>query len=520
MNRQALVSRRAYLKGSTVAMLSAAGIARSGAAAATAQVKTDAAAGQSPKQPARQDLIDIGSARQLFCDERFIDAPERISIAMNPPAKLGPVLKPDRPWEDFRLTSYFTVVDDGKLARMYYSCFSHDQWNTPGAWDKHAYLCYAESTDGLHWDKPELGLVEFEGSKRNNILMPRIVDGTVFVDPTAPPQQRYKMLHTIGPHGVGLFVSCSADGIRFTTPDKPVSPWRPDSQQNAFYDQRLNKYVAYLRARPDMGLQPKGRSVARVEIDQIDQPWAGLTPQIVFAADDQDPDDVDFYTNACVKYPWGADAYFMFPATYHHFPKEYGNDGLLDSAAAFSRDGIVWQRPDRRPYVPLGMTDDWDAAFIMMGVGLVRRGKRIYQYYNGTDLSHGGTRKESKNVSKDRRRWGWMAAVQQRLDGFYCAQAAYEGGQFITPPIRFQGSRLVLNIDTSAAGSARVAITDASGAPIEGFAIDDCDKIMANDTDYEVSWRSRRDVSSLSGQPIRLRFQMRCARLYAMQFVT
>jgi hypothetical protein len=208
--------------------------------------------------------------------------------------------------------------------------------------------------------------------------MRSVVDGTVFIDPAAPPERRYKLLSTVGPHRGGLRVSYSEDGTRFTMPAEPVSPWNPDSQQNAFWDRRLQKYAAYLRGRPDMGLAVKNRLVARVEMDDIEKPWPA-TAQIVLATDEHDPPDVDFYTNACVQYPWAADAYFMFPAPYHHYPPHMGNDGLLDVSLAVSRDGVTWQRPDRRPYVSMGLREEWDALFVMMGVGMVRRGPKIYR---------------------------------------------------------------------------------------------------------------------------------------------
>src|SRR5262245_27056308 len=37
-----------------------------------------------------------------------------------------------------------------------------------GQWTQ--YLCYATSKDGITWEKPDLGLVEFGGSKKNNII--------------------------------------------------------------------------------------------------------------------------------------------------------------------------------------------------------------------------------------------------------------------------------------------------------------------------------------------------------------
>jgi hypothetical protein len=462
--------------------------------------------------------IDVGSGKQLFFDDTFIAASEGVRIVMNPAIKKGPVLEPDRPWEDFRLTSYFTVLQDGALCRMYYSCFSKDQWHTPDSWEKHAYLCYAESRDGVHWTKPDLGIVEFEGSTANNILMRSVVDGTVFIDPTAPTARRYKLLHTVGPHKGGLRVSYSGDGIHFTTPDAPVSPWTPDSQQNAFWDARLQQHVAYLRGRPDMGLDVPNRLVVRVAMDDIEQPWE-VTPKIVFRSDEQDPPEVDYYTNACVKYPWADDAYFMFPAAYHHYPPEMGNDGLLDTSIAASRDGVTWVRPDRRPYVSMGEANEWDASFVMMGVGLARFGSHLYQYYNGVDLSHGGTRGMADAEREKWRRWSKMGLVVQRLDGYFSADAAYTGGWLETPPLVFDGDRLELNINTTAAGSAYVALLEEDGGPIPGYTLDEADKIMMNDVDHVVTWRCSDDVAALAGRPIRIRLRMRSAKLYAFQFV-
>ena len=176
-----------------------------------------------PAQP-----LKVGSAKQLLFDERFMAESENVKIVMNQPKKLGPVLKPDKRWEDFRFTSYFTVLQEGDLCRMYYSCFSEDQWNydeVEGTWRDYAVLCYAESDDGIHWRNPNLGIVEYNGSKDNNILARSIVDGTVFIDPKDVPERRYKLLHTVGAHEGGLRISSSADGIHFKVSEKPVGPW-------------------------------------------------------------------------------------------------------------------------------------------------------------------------------------------------------------------------------------------------------------------------------------------------------
>jgi hypothetical protein len=196
-----------------------------------------------------------------------------------------------------------------------------------------------------------------------------------------------------------------------------------------------------------------------------------------------------------------------------------GNDGLLDVSIAASRDGTAWARPDRRPYVPLGLRGEWDACFIMVGVGLVRRGDAIYQYYNGVDLTHGGTRGMSEEQRSAWRRWSKVGRVVQRLDGFFSADADYEGGWFETPPLVFAGNRLALNIDTSSAGTARVGILDLDGAPVPARSVGECDEIMANATEQVVTWKGKPDVGAAAGRPVRLRFELRSAKLYAFQFL-
>src|SRR5262249_20467554 len=152
----------------------------------------------------------------------------------------------------------------------------------------------------------------------------------------------------------------------------------------------------------------------------------------------------------------------------------------------------------------------WDAMFAMMGVGMFRSHDRILQYYSGVDFGHGGTRKESRfsKQAENRRRWGTIGAVQQRLDGFFSMDAEYAGGTLTTVPIVFSGHQLEINVNTSSAGSAQVELQRADGTVIDGYALEDCDPVMSNDAHCRVTWHGNSDVSALSDRPIRVRFQM------------
>lgn len=147
-----------------------------------------------------------------------------------------------------------------------------------------------------------------------------------------------------------------------------------------------------------------------------------------------------------------------------------------------------------------------------MAIGMLRVGDEIWMYYTGFDFTHGAYTPESRHK-------GVISRLVQRMDGFVSADAAYEGGELTTVPIRFSGSHLFLNIDTGALGFARVEIQDGRGRPLPGFRADDCKRINGNFIRHEVHWNGKSDVGSLSGQVVRLRFVMRSTKLYSYQFM-
>jgi hypothetical protein len=113
-----------------------------------------------------------------------------------------------------------------------------------------------------------------------------------------------------------------------------------------------------------------------------------------------------------------------------------------------------------------------------------------------------------------------------RLDGFVSVNAAYKGGELVTRPITFSGkpkgahpaTELIINYSTSAAGSIRVELQDGEGKVIPGYDLQSCPEIYGDEIERSVAWKGGSDVSSLSGRPVRLRFVMKDADLYSIQF--
>jgi len=490
----------------------------------------------------------IGSRKQLFIDGRFIEQSEGVNLRMNPPVKHGAVLLGTNSWENGIVTGAGTVIEDGGRFRVWYTaCPASGHPLAPFR------LCYAESTDGIQWVKPNLGLYEWEGSKANNIIMDSNIEngGGVFLDPKAPASQRYKLLARLSeqslakpghdpqvgnaPNGTGMYVYTSPDGLHWELQPTRVFPFNPDTVNMALYDDRTDKYLAFVRTW--IGDQ---RRVGVVEISDIMKPWPydkKAPPRELgahkfarnitvpsreipdaYGVDERDPPDTDHYTSAVVKYPWAQDVYLMFPSPYRHFPEppvsKYRNDGLLDIQLAVSRDGRKFHAASRFPYIELGMPNERDRGSLYMYIGMLRRGNEIYQYYGGNDWSHGAY----EGLPEMRNRGGMMM-TRQRLDGFVSVEAGEGGGSFVTPEVIFTGGKLALNFNASALGQVLIEMRNAAGQPIEGFSFNDCDPLGGNDVAKVVTWRQgKADVSALSGKPVRVAFKLRTAKLYAFQF--
>ena len=465
-------------------------------------------------------VIDVGDRTQLFIDSRFIAESNNIALRMNPPVKAGPAIVPDRPWESGEIGFCVSVVQYEGEYKMWY--LAQDK-------AKAFCQCFARSQDGRTWEKPELGLIEYQGSKSNNIVLTGAVETTVFLDPVAPPEQRFKAVSAMywpDPQKAGLYIWTSPDGLHWTQPPTRVFPLLPDTANQAFYDTRLKKYVANIRVWDPL------RKIGRVEMDNILEPWpftqlekpfyiwgADKIPvpsrevPIMFSYDEKDPPQSDHYNAACIQYPWADDAYFMFPSRYRHFPEppvgKWGNDGLLDIQMAVSRDGANWTRLSREPYVPMGLEGAVDSGQMYMAVGILRNGDTLYQYYGGFKSTHGQPGVEGS---------GSIHRLDQRLDGFTFVDTPLEGETFTTPAITFSGRRLLLNMDGSAAGTGKAALLDADGNEIPGFTLGECDEFGGNALSREATWKGNSDLSTWAGKPVRLKFTLKAMKLFSFRF--
>ncbi|MBN2853656.1 MAG: hypothetical protein JXQ23_13050 [Clostridia bacterium] len=511
----------------------------------------------------RKDMINVKCERQLFIDERFIEKSDQIRRKVNKPVKTGELIISHVNSPHQRVGGYNSVIFDEGIYKLYYG---ETLYREDGV---HSYICYATSTDGIHFSKPVLDLApEFEDQSNNIILgfgaggvEQGLGDGgcMVFIDEN-DSKNKYKLLarHALK-RPMGLY--SSNDGIHFHYEKETVlddgrfdqknqgviKGFHLDSQNIIFYDDRIKKYVAYVRRNYEIAGQH--RTIARGESIDLDQFPMIEDMAVVMRADENDPsvfyDEfnissqiIDFYTNATIKYPYAEDTYFMFPGVYlkyGEYIREFEgakpmNAGPIDLTFASSRDGVHWERYERESFVDLGFKDDFDAYSLYMVHGIVPgRDNDLYMYYMGSDIIHGYARgdkhekRENAILEKagveSRTNTSAISRLTIRRDGFVSIKGSYKGGYIRTPLLSFTGNKLLLNINTSAAGRAKVGFLDENDYPIAGFSINDCDLIhTTNDINKVVTFNNSSDLSLLENTPVKLYIELAGTELFAFQF--
>jgi len=479
----------------------------------------------------KTNAIDIGSRRELFVDDSLIDTIERARRVLHHPVRREIALVRNKPWEG-NTSGYTTVFQDGDLYRMYYR--GTDTVYTQGkvTMPHREVTCYAESRDGITWTRPELGLVEFQGSKKNNIIWDGIGSHcfTPFKDTRddCPPDARYKAISRGRPQAKkGLYVFKSSDGIHWKViRDEPViTRGAFDSQNLTFWDATRGEYRCYLRDfRRDR--KPGGRDI-RTCTSKDFVSWS--EPEFLKYSPGRTS---QLYTNGVVPYHRAPHIFVGFPTRYvdHGWAestKRLPQRAYRELVASSSRrsgtaftDGMFMSSRDGLHF------DLWPESFIRPGV------QRPGSWFYGDNYQNWGiveTRSHLDGAPDELSIYVSEAGRQKngnrlrrhtlRIDGFVSVNAPLSGGEFLTKPLRFAGSQLEINFSTSAAGSVRVELQDARGKPIPGFALADCHLQFGDELERMVTWKSGKDVSKLAGKPVRLRFELRDADLYAFQFV-
>ena len=492
----------------------------------TAVVMTAAPVRRSQSED-RQAVIDVGSRKQLFIDERFIESSSGVELVMHSPSRDGQVLvEADQPWEaGGRIAVYSSVLREAGKTRLWYDLLVP---TGEGPYDHQRRVCYAESEDGLHFEKPSLGLHEVNGSTANNVVLPGVIGGcAVWIDPQAEPEHRYKTQSKIYPSGQFHMYS-SPDGLRWTKFARlEPGPGGWDTQSIVFWDPAIERYALFTRFwTHDDDRDRRYRTVRRMESDDLrnwDTQTIVMRPDEIDLATHETPTaqpPVDYYGADVFRYGDADDVYIMLAQAFWHWqerpPVKGRGPSAFDVRLAVSRDGREFQRVgSRRAFMPLGPAGGFDSRYVWALPDPVRMGDQLWIYYVGSNTDHDGV----TDPAADGQHLTGISRAVLRLDGFVSADAGYAGGQVTTPPIRFAGDALELNVDTGGGGSVLVEILDEAGEPLDGYSQAEAEPVVGNSVGMQVAWQDGGDLSDLTGKTVKLRFHMQDCSLYAFQFV-
>jgi len=495
------------------------------------------ALGDEPSRPpylaAPPDVVPIDVGRQLFVDD-FLVAASTLERTFHRPEYFAgnPVLAPDRPWES-RLAGAV-----GSDAGPFAAPFSDGVWYDPQdrvfkMWYVASYqggmTCHATSRDGIHWEKPALGVVAAdrdstpEASPSNIVLSRRRDSSTVWLDPQPrDPGERFKMAMT-DKDGTPFTLFRSPDGIHWT---KMADGPKVGDRSTFFYNPFRRRWVFSLRGyTPDLG-----RCRRYWETEDFFAFSADSSPRVrpvLWTAadrDDQRRDDLqvkpELYNLDCVAYESLIVGLFTIlqgdyrkaktlPTEAARQRRDAGRPKQNVVCVGFSRDGFHWDRPDRRPFMPVSeRAGDWNWGSVQSTApGFLIVDDQLWFYVSGrAGLAYPGSGSHDAAAT--------TGLARLRRDGFASMDARDQAGELTTRPVRFRGGHLFVNLDAPE-GELRVEVLDRDGRPIPGLDLARCRPVTGDSTRSRVTWEGAAELAEVADQPVRFRFHLTRGRLYS-----
>ncbi len=432
---------------------------------------------------AAEEVVDIGSRLELFVDDEIVlERDSGISRCVVQPEPREVVFTMDRPWEG-NTSGCFAVFQSGSVYRMIYRGWQHDEKKKPV---RPEVTCLAESTDGIHWQRPSLGLFEFNGSTQNNIVWqgPESHNFTFFVDtcPRTPPDMRYRAL---GGVWTGLTALVSPDAVhwRRLQAEPVITNGTFDSQNLAFWDSHRQEYRAYWRYFDENEIRSIRTAVSRDFIhwsQEADLRYPPGTPA------------EHLYTNAIQPYMRAPHLLIGFPARYDPETSQ------VEPVLMTSRDGVLFQRSAEAVIPPTAPEDRSHNRSNYMAWGMLQLPDRPHE------ISVYATENYYERTPGRLRRFVY------RVDGFAALRCGADSGSVRTKWLKHTGHELLLNYVVRAGGSLQVEILDSQdrvigrSRPLTGSAVD-----------RPVSW----DIDPhLRPGTVSLKFTLKNADLYSLRF--
>ena len=362
-------------------------------------------------------------------------------------------------------------------------------------------VCYARTRDGVHFERPDLGIVPDPQSP--NVLIDYGGIFSVMRNDDAPPQRRYAMLHTgWGPapaaaqpgfqpvHNAGA--AFSADGLHWRESEHGPAFRDGNDAFSAVYDPRAGQYRCYQAVlRPyhfpypdSIGADdPRGqRRVLAIRSSDDGLHWSRLENFI--EPDAGDPPELELYMFTVFPY---RDRFVGLMRNYARSPLMIGEHGPhLLYEWWVSHDGLSWQRPARNMHAGVFTTC---TPFVVDGRLCFLEYNTMHRYSTPVD------------------RITWVGAQ---------SNAEFSSPLFTAPPhpltVNLQSGTGTLLPDQA---YVMVEARQPNGHPIEGYEREKCLFVDVDGSSLPLRW-GERDTTGLAGREICLRFYLRDARIYAV----
>jgi len=466
--------------------------------------------------------MHIGNQIQLLADDYMVEDRWMLTRTVGHAMKYlrNPVLVQDKPWEG-TVGPYPCVIYDDKLQkfRMWYQIFNLTNYFTHAG--PNYYVGYAESDDGFTWHKPELEGFPFGPYPRTNIVTTgrggkRASGMQVFLNPDqSDPKKRYMMVYT----AQTVDLAYSADGLHWDIEDKPILLYKTDFPNHLVYVPETKSWMLYVRPAvrangrgpvPE-GLRHTGRRLAVSFSNELFH--FGLPRTVMYPDEVGQPD----YDNAVVFRKYG-----MYIALYSEMFQEHNGSETVMHVAT-SRDGVHWERMwNRKPLLPRGPEGSYDHGSVEPGTSPpVEIGEDMLIYYWASVYGQEQWAAE-----------GGVGVARLRKDRFIGQVAGTQTAYLLTRQFLLEGNQLRINCTAlpipyhKESDGIRVAILEAPDyktkettfeKAVPGFALEDSDQVVTDNTTHVVTWHGKSDLSALKGKSIYLRLQLKNATLYSFQ---
>ena len=471
------------------------------AAAALIQAGGPGAAGQSTKKLLDYDPI-LGGAppfRRLFLDAMVVEESEGLERVFHAATKYrgNPIFRKEKEWEGWGPALGGTVIKDAGKFRMYYYCISDDEPTK---------VCMAVSKDGLHWTRPDVGDVEWRGSRKNNIVR----SSTQVFKLANPPSPERKWITYSFADGYAR-MGYSPDGLHWKWDEKANKLFTTSDVVNWFYDPYRNRMAATWKT-----ASRRHRSVGVAWSNDLFK-WTKPVEGPVFAPDDLDPDATQIYGMPVFAYqkmfiglPWIYHArwikYGRYTAPKVMFEAQEGSPRTIDVQIAWSWDLINWTRtPRRKPFIGTGPFKQFDCGIAYTSRAPLVVGDELWFYYTGWDQIH----EDYKGIKSA------VGLATLRLDGFCSMHAGSKEGWLISRREVFNTPKVTINANCAKGGYVTAEVVDRYNRIIPGFERARCNAFTGDSVRGEMSWKTAKFPAEWIDKDKKVRFYAKNADLYS-----